>query len=78
MAVGTPVVATDCPNGPAEILENGKYGRLVPVGDVDALADGILAALDGAAKPEEMLQRANEFSYEGIADQYLEILHGRD
>jgi glycosyltransferase involved in cell wall biosynthesis len=77
MAVGTPVVATDCPNGPAEILENGKYGRLVPVGNAVALAEGILAALDGSTNAEVLKHRAKEeFSYDDIADQYLEILHG--
>ncbi len=78
MAVGTPVVATDCPNGPAEILENGKYGRLVPVGNAEALAEGILAALDGSTNSEVLRHRAKEFSYDDIADQYLEILHGCD
>ncbi|NOZ51524.1 MAG: glycosyltransferase [Gammaproteobacteria bacterium] len=76
MAVGTPVVATDCPNGPAEILENGKYGRLVPVGDAEAMAEGILATLDGTTDSEALQYRAKEFSYDDIADQYLEVLHG--
>lgn len=78
MAVGTPVVATDCPNGPAEILENGKYGRLVPVGNAAALAEGILATLDDSTNSEVLRHRAKEFSYDDIADQYLEILHGYD
>ncbi len=78
MAVGTPVVATDCPNGPAEILENGKYGRLVPVGDVVAMAEGILATLDDTTNSEMLKYRAKEFSYNDIADQYLEILHGSE
>lgn len=78
MAVGTPVVATDCPNGPAEILENGKYGRLVPVGNAEALAEGILAVLDGTTNSEVLRHRAKEFFYDDIADQYLEILHGCD
>jgi len=78
MAVGTPVVATDCPNGPAEILENGKYGRLVPVGNAEALAEGIVATLDGSTTSEVLRHRAKDFSYDDIADQYLEILHGSD
>lgn len=78
MAVGTPVVTTDCPNGPAEILERGKYGRLVPVGNAEALAEEILAELDCSTNSEVLRHRAKEFSYDKIADQYLEIWRGRD
>ena len=48
---GAPVVATDCQNGPREILDGGRYGRLVPVGDVPALAEAILAALTDPRSP---------------------------
>lgn len=78
MACGTPVVSTNCPSGPAEILESGKYGRLVPVGNAEALAEGILAVLDGSTNSEVLRHRAKEFSYDDIADQYLGILHGSD
>jgi glycosyltransferase involved in cell wall biosynthesis len=56
------------PSGPAEILENGKYGRLVKVGDAEALAEGILAELDGPTNSEVLRHRAREFSYDYIAD----------
>lgn len=45
LAVGARVVSTNCPSGPSEILDDGRYGRLVPVGDASALAQGILLAL---------------------------------
>jgi glycosyltransferase involved in cell wall biosynthesis len=44
---GAPLVATDCPSGPREILRNGLYGRLVPVGDLDSIACAIQATLEG-------------------------------
>jgi glycosyltransferase involved in cell wall biosynthesis len=78
MAVGTPVVATNCPSGPAEILENGKYGRLVKPSDPDALAEGILAELDRPTDSEILRHRTKEFSYDHIADKYLRLLHGSD
>ena len=56
LSCGTPVVATDCPYGPAEILENGRYGRLVPVGDAAALARAMGEAL--ASTPDRAALRA--------------------
>jgi glycosyltransferase involved in cell wall biosynthesis len=73
LACGTPVVSTDCPHGPAEILEHGRYGRLTPVGDPDALARAILATLS-APPPRDVLQaRGNLFSVTSAADQYLAL-----
>ena len=48
LACGCPVVSTDCPSGPSEILDGGRYGPLVPVGDAPALAEAISSALAGA------------------------------
>lgn len=46
MAVGLPCVSTDCPNGPAELIENGENGLLVPVGDVEALTGAMLTMIE--------------------------------
>jgi glycosyltransferase involved in cell wall biosynthesis len=73
LACGTPVVSTDCPHGPAEILDHGRYGRLTPVGDVQALAEAILATL-GAPLPRDVLAaRGNMFSVTRAAEQYLTL-----
>jgi glycosyltransferase involved in cell wall biosynthesis len=74
LACGCPVVSTDCPSGPAEILEGGRYGALVPVGDVEAMAKAIHAALDGAHDAERLKARAAEFSLERAAERYLAVL----
>jgi len=74
MACGTPVVSTDCPSGPSEILEGGKYGRLVPVGDVEALAAAIEASLDESVAPEVLRARASDFHPEKAAKSYLSLL----
>jgi glycosyltransferase involved in cell wall biosynthesis len=72
LAVGVPVVSTDCNSGPADILDNGKYGKLVPVKDIEALANAITATLDNPINPNVLQQRANSFSLKAIVDQYLE------
>lgn len=74
MATGCPVVATDCPSGSAEILERGAYGRLVPVGDCKALADAIAATLDEPPPRERLQRRAQRFTADRAADEYLDVL----
>ena len=56
MACGTPVISTDCPHGPREILEDGRWGSLVPVANVDGLAEAMRAAL---ANPSQHQARAS-------------------
>ncbi len=71
LACGTPVVSTDAPHGPAEILENGRWGRLTPVGDVSAMAEAILASLTGDVVPaDELRRRAEDFSAERAVTAY--------
>ncbi len=77
MSLGTPVVATDCKSGPAEILENGTHGKLVPVGQVDDLADAIIPILEGdfsKQEPERLKARSNAFGFETSIAKYLETL----
>lgn len=73
MALKIPVVATDCKTGPAEILDNGRYGPLVPVGDSDALAAAILKTLSCEPKPIETYWMS-QFSLETSTQKYLRAL----
>lgn len=68
---GVPVVSTDCHSGPAEILANGRYGRLVPVSDATALAAAIQASLLESHDQDALRCRAQDFAVPRIADQYL-------
>jgi len=63
LACGARIVSTDCPTGPAEILDNGRWGRLVPVGDVAGFARALIEALAEGRwpqPPEESLHRYRE------------------
>jgi len=68
MACDCPVVSTDCPSGPAEILENGKWGRLVPVQSPEPLAKAILETTE---RPIYGTERARHFSLERATQEYL-------
>ena len=76
MACGTPVVSTDCPSGSSEILQDGKFGRLVPVGDAKALAAAVLKTLDEPLDAESLQLRANDFSMDNSVQHYLQVLDG--
>ncbi|MDP4726127.1 MAG: glycosyltransferase [Desulfobacterales bacterium] len=77
LALGTPAVATDCRSGPREILKDGSIGRLVPVGDPDALATAILETL--SAPPDETLLKTavSEYTVEFSSRRYLNLLLGK-
>jgi glycosyltransferase involved in cell wall biosynthesis len=73
MSLQTPVIATDCPSGPREILRNGQYGQLVPVDDPDALALAIQNSLANRVTcPVEESWKPYEIDF--VTDQYLSVL----
>lgn len=74
MALGTPVVSTDCPSGPREILKDGFYGPLVPVGNPALMTQAIIKVLE--TPPEKkLLQSASEnYAIERIGRKYLDVL----
>jgi glycosyltransferase involved in cell wall biosynthesis len=76
LGAGLPVVSTDCRSGPAEILENGRYGLLAPVGDADALAEAMTEALAKTWDREQLKQRALDFSPEKIVKKYIDVVGG--
>jgi glycosyltransferase involved in cell wall biosynthesis len=74
LACGCPVVSTDCPSGPAEILAGGKYGKLVPVGAPGDLAKAILETLEAPLPAERLVARSREFSMQRAIDATEELL----
>jgi len=74
MAVGTPVISTNCESGPREILNDGEYGRLVSVGDFEDLAKSIIQSLKDSPDPAILKMRANEFTLDATVEQYLQVL----
>ena len=71
---GVPVVSTDCPSGPREILAGGRYGTLVPVSDPEALAEAMHDALTRTHDKAALKARAADFSVSKAADAYLDLL----
>ncbi len=74
MAGGIPVVATDCPGGPSDILDQGKYGPLVPSDDPGALAAGIEKAMGDPIPADVLKTRAAEYTLDRVVVRYLEVL----
>ncbi len=74
LALGTPVVATDCPSGPREILDSGRFGRLTPVGDEAGLAEAIMRTLDDPLSSNVLMSAAMPFAVVPATSRYLEML----
>jgi len=73
MACGCRVVSTDCPSGPSEVLAEGRYGPLVPVGDAAALADAMARTLDAPPDSARLTARAAAFSMDRSAEAHLAL-----
>jgi glycosyltransferase involved in cell wall biosynthesis len=79
MACGCPVISTDCKTGPAEILDNGKYGILVPVDDIEALSNAMTEIAENHEKRHYYKKlgkkRSEDFEASKIASRYIETIH---
>lgn len=75
LTCGCPVVSTDCESGPREILDNGKYGRLVPVNDHAALAEAIVETLMQPPDREALKRRAQQFCPDIVMKHYEEMFN---
>lgn len=77
MALGTPVVSTDCPSGPRFLLEDGRSGQLVPVGDAESVATALMELTEDQVERRRLAvagrQRAATFSPERIAGEFLSL-----
>ncbi len=74
MMCGCTPVSTDCPTGPKEILQNGKFGYLVPVGDELSMAKGILKALDNPISSYTLDKAIESFEESAVIDRHFELL----
>lgn len=75
LAAGCPVVSTDCPGGPRMILDGGRFGRLTPVGEVEALAEAISEGLNNTHDRVALRNRAADFDLPVISDEYRRALN---
>ena len=78
MQFGLPLVSTNCPSGPAEILGDNEWGQLVPVGDADALAEAMVAAaarqVNAAALKARAAEYAPEIAFAAYEDVFAKLL----
>lgn len=77
LACGCPIVSTDCPSGPDEILAGGKFGTLTPVGEPAAFADGVVRMLKEPPAPAGLRKRADTFGVDSVLDDYVDFVERR-
>ena len=74
MALGIPVVSTDCPSGPRELIDAGRIAPLVKMGDVDALASALLLVLAEPPRSEVLTEAVSAYHQDVSAAAYLQTL----
>lgn len=74
MAAGCTVVSTDCPTGPAEVIRNGEYGYLVPMGNSEAMAAAIVRALRDPTPKEKLAEAVARFSEQAVISTHQRLL----
>ena len=78
LALGVPVVATDCPSGPREILRGGKVAPLVPVGDAEMMANAMIKILEAPPDKRFLTEASNAYTVENSSRRYLDLLLARE
>jgi len=78
LSAGKPVVTTDCPYGPREILDDGHYGEIVPVGDSLGMAEAIDRTLANPPSRQLLQNRAEEFDAEKVVEKYARLFSGEN
>lgn len=74
LAVGCKIVSTNCKTGPREILEDGEYGKLVPIDNAQEMAKAIIKQLDITVDKQKLIQRGMQFSTENALKKYIELI----
>lgn len=74
LSQGKKIVSTNCVGGPAYILNQGEYGTLVPVGEVEKLAQAMLEQLEAKTDPAHLIERAMEFSVDVVGRKYSNVM----
>lgn len=74
LGAGCKIVSTNCPSGPSEILNDGEFGILTEPGNIDALSEAIIESIRSYVDPQVLINRAESFSVDTIANKYLEFI----
>lgn len=74
LGLGVPMVSTDCPSGPREVLENGKYGKLVAIDDFKGMSEAILQTLESPINSEDLIEASSPYQVTNSVTAYLNAM----